>query len=325
MTGPPQLAVVVDTEEEFDWTRPFARENVATRSIPSQALAHEIYDPLGIVPTYVVVYPVARDPLALDFLGALLAEGKAEIGAHLHPWVTPPHEEVVTRRNSYLCNLPPALERAKIERLTDAIADGFGIRPRVFKAGRYGFGPNTRQAIEALGYEIDCSFVPYVSFAADGGPSFHGAPDQPFWLDSGRRLLEVPLTSGFFGRAAGAGEKVQALFDGRLAERLRLPGLLSRTGLVTRSRLTPEGVSAEEQCRLLEALVKRGRRMFTLTYHSPSLAPGNTPYVRSAEDLACFLDRIATVLRFFRDELGGEFTTLTRYRESLAGIESAAA
>ena len=39
----PELLIVVDTEEEFDWTRPFSRDAIATRSIPAQARAHAIY------------------------------------------------------------------------------------------------------------------------------------------------------------------------------------------------------------------------------------------------------------------------------------------
>ena len=117
----PELLIVVDTEEEFDWTRPFSRESIATRSIPAQARAHEFYDRFGIVPTYVVDFPVATDPEAVRFLRGLRDAGKAEIGAHLHPWVTPPHVEQVNIRNSYHCNLPPELERAKIAALTEAI------------------------------------------------------------------------------------------------------------------------------------------------------------------------------------------------------------
>ena len=329
----PQLAIVVDTEEEFDWTRPFARENRATRSIPAQALAHEIYDPLGMVPTYVIDHPVATDETAIDFLAGLKRRGRAEIGTHLHPWVSPPHEEEVTTFNSYHCNLPPELERAKIVQLTHEIERRFGARPTVFKAGRYGFGANTAQVLKALGYEIDCSFVPYVSFAGDGGPDYQRTPDQPFWLDGAvRGLLEVPLTSGFFGLLAGGGPLVQGLLNNRRAERLRVPGMLARSGLLARSRLSPEGVDAAEQCRLLQAMVKRGRRFFTLTYHSPSLAPGHTPYVRSEAELADFLKRIETVLLYFRDTLGGEFTTLTKHRAQLlreaggpAGTEGARA
>jgi hypothetical protein len=325
VSAPLELAIVVDTEEEFDWTEPFARENRATTSIPAQARAHALYDRLGIVPTYVVDHPVATDPAAVRFLGGLAAAGRAEIGAHLHPWVTPPFEEAVTRENSFHGNLPPALERAKIAALTDAIAQGFGARPTVFKAGRYGFGPHTAEALVALGYGIDCSFVPHVSFAGEGGPSFYGRPDAPFWLDPAGGLLEIPLTSGFAGSLAGAAMRRPALFDSEAAARLRLPGMLARLGLAERIRLSPEGHSADEQCRLLRALAGRGHRFFTLTYHSPSLAPGHTPYVRSDADLATFLARLEAVLLFFRDTLGGTFTTLTSYRAGLLGEQRRAA
>ena len=179
----PELLIVVDTEEEFDWSKPFSRESVATRSIPAQARAHEVFNRFGMVPTYCIDYPVATDPNAVHFLRALREAGKAEIGAHLHPWVNPPHREELSAYNSYQCNLPYALERAKIEALTDAVEQGFGARPTIFKAGRYGFGPNTRRVLADLGYEVDCSFVPHSDFSADGGPDFRGLPDVPHWLD----------------------------------------------------------------------------------------------------------------------------------------------
>lgn len=312
----PELLVVVDTEEEFDWKAPFSRESVSTRSIPALARAHDIYNRFGLVPTYVIDFPVATDPNAVHFLRALKEAGKAEIGAHLHPWVNPPHEEEVTTFNSYHCNLPPALERAKLRALTEAIETGFGERPAIFKAGRYGFGPNTQKVLVELGYEVDCSFVPHTDFSADGGPDFRGAPDVPHWLDEGAGLLEVPLTTGYFGAMAGLGGRAAWLFDDARAEALRLPGLLSKAGLVTRSRLSPEGVSAAEQCRLIEAMAGQGHRLFCLTYHSPSLEPGHTPYVTSEADLDRFLGAIETVLGFFRDEIGGRFTTLTEVRRN---------
>jgi len=311
----PQLAIVVDTEEEFDWSKPFSRAARSTTAISAQALAHALYDRFGVVPTYVIDYPVATDPLSIDVLGGLAARGEAEIGAHLHPWVTPPNDELVSTHNSYHCNLPPERERAKIISLTEAITHHFGRRPTIFKAGRYGFGANTQAALIEQGYAIDTSFVPHVNFGGDGGPSYIGAPDQPFWLDREAGLFEVPLTSGFIGLAAGFGPQIAPLFDHRAALALRMPGALAKLGLVARSRLTPEGVSANEQCRLIKAMVARGRRVFVLTYHSPSLAVGHTPYVRSQAELDAFLGRIETVLRFFQRDIGGTFTTLTALRD----------
>lgn len=312
----PELLVVVDTEEEFDWSKPFSRESVATRSIPAQGRAHDVYERFGLVPTYVIDFPVATDPDAVRFLRALKEAGKAEIGAHLHPWVNPPHEEEVTPFNSYHCNLPPALERAKLNALTEAIETGFGERPTIFKAGRYGFGPNTGKVLVELGYQVDCSVVPHTDFSADGGPDFRGRLDVPHWIDEGAGLLEVPLTTGYFGAMAGLGGRAAWLFDDARAEALRVPGLLSKAGLVTRSRLSPEGVSAAEQCRLIEAMAGQGHRLFCLTYHSPSLEPGHTPYVRTEADLDRFLSAIETVLAFFRDEMDGRFTTLTEVRRN---------
>lgn len=309
-----QLLVVVDTEEEFDWSKPFSRTATSTHSIPAQARAHAIYERFGVVPTYVIDYPVATDPLAVHFLRALKEAGKAEIGAHLHPWVTPPHREEVNRRNSYHCNLPAELERAKIETITSAIEAAFGERPTVFKAGRHGFGPNTAKVISDLGYEVDCSKLPHTDLSGEGGPDFRGTPSEPHWLDEGRGLLEVPLTIGYFGRFAGVGPRLDWLFDHGAAAKLRVPGALARANLVARSRLTPEGVSADEQCRLMEALAERGQRLFSLVYHSPSLEPGHTPYVRSEADLEAFLAAIEQVLTFFRDRIGGRFTTLSQVR-----------
>lgn len=322
--GPPELLVVVDTEEEFDWSAPFARANVATRSIPAQARAHEVLDRFGLVPTYVVDHPVATGRAAAAFLRGLKEEGRAEIGAHLHPWVTPPYEEEVSPANSYHCNLPPALERAKIVTLTDAIANAFGERPTVFKAGRYGFGPNSARAIAELGYTVDCSYLPHTDLRFDHGPDYRRTPEVPFWLDEERRLLEIPLTISYLGRAAGLGPRIEGLFDSRRAARLHVPGILARAGLVARSKLTPEGVPAAEQCRLIAAMLARGVRTFSLTWHSPSLAPGHTPYVRDEADLAVFLNAIETVLTFFRDECGGRFTTATAVRRRYSEAAAAA-
>ena len=135
----PVLVVVVDAEEEFAWDRSFDRHNVGTTSIASQPLMHErVFDQLGIVPTYMCDWPVTTAPASSATLRRLMEEGRCEIGAHLHPWVSPPHVEQVNRFNSYAGNLPRELEYEKIHRLTEAIVDAFGHVPLAFKAGRYG-------------------------------------------------------------------------------------------------------------------------------------------------------------------------------------------
>jgi hypothetical protein len=70
---------------------------------------------------------------------------------------------------------------------------------------------------------------------------------------------------------------------------------------------------------------------FSATYHSPSLAPGNTPYVRNEADLSAFLQRIEQYLRFFTEDVGGraatpfEVKTLAEGRRTPVCVKAAAA
>src|SRR5262245_52639060 len=123
----PQLAVVVDTEEEFDWDKPFSRDAVGGTAIQEVPRLQAIASRFGFKPTYVIDYPVASTPSSADCLAAYAQRGECHIGAHLHPWVSPPYSETVNRRNSYAFNLDPSLEREKISQLKEAIAEHVGV------------------------------------------------------------------------------------------------------------------------------------------------------------------------------------------------------
>lgn len=316
--GSPLLLVTIDTEEEFDWSLPLARSNTAVRSIGAQHRAQDIFDAHGVVPTYLVDYPVASDEEAVAVLRGFLADGRCEIGAHLHPWVNPPHEEQVNPYNSYPGNLAAPLERAKLECLTETIERNFGLRPTAYRAGRYGVGPATADILEGLGYQVDLSIVPYTSFSEDGGPDFAAFEARPYWFGDERRLLEVPVSCGFAGGLAGWGAALFPVLAGRLGMTLRVPGVAARLGLLERIRLTPEGIDHAAHRRLTRRLLDQGRRVFCLTYHSPSLEPGNTPYVRDEGELRGFLDTIDRYLDYFFTEVGGRPTTPTALYGMLA-------
>lgn len=316
--GTPVVAVVVDTEEEFDWARPLAAANTAVQAMRAQARAHAVFARYGVRPTYVVDWPVVDQDDGWRPLHELYRDGLCEIGAHLHPWVNPPAEEVVCNANSYPGNLPPALEQAKLARLADRIGERFGARPTVYKAGRYGVGPNTARILDALGFEIDASVVPGTDLTRQEGPDFSACGARPYWFGRGRRLLEIPLSVGYVGALAPAGRTLYPPAASPLGMRLRAPGVLARTRLLERITLTPEGVVHAEHRRLVQAMLAAGHRIFSFTYHSPSLAPGNTPYVTSEAELGTFLDRFERFFDFFFGALGGRPATLTEIRRLVA-------
>ncbi|MGZ3253357.1 MAG: polysaccharide deacetylase family protein [Burkholderiaceae bacterium] len=317
---PPVLLVVIDTEEEFDWSQPFSRTNTFTTAIAAQPIAHtRVFDKFGIVPTYVIDWPVATTPSAVSTMRALMENDQCEIGAHLHPWVSPPHTEIVSSYNSYAGNLPKELEFEKLRSLTNAITENFGRAPLTFKAGRYGVGTHTSEIIASLGYKIDASIVPYTSFDSDGGPKFSKYSEQPFWFGNKTQpLLELPATTGFCGRLRRFGSTIYPTLASKHLNALRLRGIAARSGMLERIRLTPEGGSASDMIRLTSALRRSGCQVFTLTYHSPSIVPRNTPYVRSNEELAAFFDAIDKYCAYFRDEIGGTFMSISKLHEILA-------
>ncbi len=318
--SPPVLLVIIDTEEEFDWGQPFDRASVGTTSIAGQPLMHErVFDPLGIVPTYVIDWPVASTPASSAVLRDLMQAGRCEIGTHLHPWVSPPYDEEVSRLNSYAGNLPRQLEYDKLRMLTETITSAFGRAPVTFKAGRYGLGPHSAESIAALGYQVDASVVPYSAFVDDGGPDFRDFDEHPYWFEAGNRtLLELPVTTGYAGWLRSQGPSLYAFAQQDWARKARLGGILSRSGALERIRLSPEVATGAEMRRLSTALHAGGCQVFTLTYHSPSMVAGHTPYVRTAAELERFITTVHDYCTWFRDTLGGQFMSVTELAAQLA-------
>ena len=306
---PPMIVVVVDTEAEFDWARKQPRRAMGVTSVKRQAQTQRIFERYSVRPTFVLDYPVSSTPEGYEFIRDLHRSGICEIGAHLQPWDTPPFVEQATDENSYPGNLPYELEREKLIQLTQIIIENFGVRPRIYKAGRYGVGPFTAQILAELDYQIDVSVVPGTDLSRNFGPNFSHCGARPYWFGAGRPLLEIPLSIGYTGLLAPAGPMAYLLTMNEQLKALHVPGILARLGLVERITLTPEGISFAEQRRLTRALLRSGHRVFSFTYHSPSLAPGNTPYVRNEAELRAFLLRIEQYLDFFIGDLGGRAAT----------------
>ena len=302
----PLLVVLIDAEEDFDWAKPLSRHTVGVKSMARQHLAHAVFDRYGVKPTYLVDFPVANQAEGFLPLRDLLAEARCEIGAQMHPWVAPPFVEPVTPYSSYLCNLPVALQYAKIRRLKNEIEDMIGVVPIMFRAGRYGIGNRTAEILVDLGFCIDTSVVPRWSFAEEGGPDFSRHVPAAYWADSDRKLLELPLSCDFVGKAWLRQSGVGRFAMHPLNQKLRLPGLLARAGMLERIKLTPEGMTLDEAKRLTRTMLGGGRKIFTLSYHSPSLEPGNTPYVQDHADLAEFLTWLDGYFEFFLGDIKGE-------------------
>ncbi len=321
----PILSVVIHTEEEFDWSKGFDRNATSVVHMRYVHRAQDIFDKFGITPTYVVDYPIASQEDSIRPLKEFSDSGQAVIGAHLHPWVSPPHEEQVSARNSYPGNLPRELEARKLAILSEQIEAAFGYRPTVYLAGRYGFGPHTGEILHELGFEVDVSPAPPLDFRDDGGPDYSGFSSHPYWFGSKRRLLGLPGTGAYVGLLRRGEHRLYSAATHRRLRYARLPGMLSRLRLLERIRLSPEGYTSEELKRLTLALLRRGFRVFVFSFHSPSVHPGFTNYVQSKDQLQAFLNNCRNYLTFFLNSLNGVSMTPLELKTHLEELELAKA
>jgi hypothetical protein len=122
---------------------------------------------------------------------------------------------------------------------------------------------------------------PGFDYRVDGGPDFTAVGGEA-WREGG--LVELPLSTVFTGALRRRGARLHA----RLGAIPRVRGLFARAGLLSRVPLTPEGVPVTEALEAIAVALGEGASVLNFAFHSPSLVPGNTPYVRDAADLARF-------------------------------------
>ena len=297
------LIVSIDTEED-NWQP--SRSGVTVENICELHRLARFFDRLGVRPTYFTAYQVAIQPRAAETLRDLCAEGRAEIAAHLHPWNTPPLAEAFVPRNSMVKNLPAELQLAKLRRLTAALEEAFGFTPRAFRAGRYGLGRDTVGALVRCGYRVDSSVTPFVSWEnVDDGPTFVGAPVVAYHVAPDRDvrrsapdgdLLEIPLSYGFSRGPFGLWGRVRRVLDVAPFRPFHLVGLAARAGLFKRIALCPEVASVADMLTLSRRLLEHGVRHLHLSWHSPSLKPGLSPFAATGADVACLYSSVETYL-----------------------------
>jgi hypothetical protein len=295
--------ITVDTEED-NWGD-FACQSPSVENVRLLTGFQRLCDEHGAVPTYLTNWPVAATPWSRDLLRELVAAGRCEIGAHCHPWNTPPLEESVGPAASWMSNLDSRLVGQKLENLHRLLTDAFGREPRVFRAGRWAFGPGILDALAQLGYQVDSSVAPYVDWSVEGGPD--GSLEDMQISAKGGGLLEIPPTIGFLEadqrRAARAYRLFRRLFRSRHRARQEAwgNGPAARLGLASLRWLSPEHSSAAEMIRLGSVLRDAGYPWLNVPLHSVTLLPGRTPFVRTLDDQARFLDTVREFLAWASD------------------------
>ena len=311
---PPKLAIVIHTEEEFDWDSGF-KVDATTVSHGRELFDFvEAFSSLGAKTTLAMDYAFVNSQQGQACIKDLQCtesvEDKVEFATHLHPWVNPPWNNTalkeVTEVQSYPGNLSFEDEFSKLSFLTDKIKETTGVSPVTYLAGRYGIGKNTASILSQLGYKIDVSISPFADFRQQYGTDF-SSHNNKITVQNG--ILNWPHTSAvvspfkyvrrFFNSSPSA--YASNTFGMRVFKKL------SRAKL---HRLSPEGFSLRDMQSVTKYQYALGQSCFILSFHSPSVKSGLTPYVRTPEELEKFKEKTLTFLSWFKTSLNGEFITV---------------
>jgi hypothetical protein len=316
MNVKPLFTVGVDTEADDQWTRE-GRKRLSVENARALPRLQALCDAYGVRPSYLVTHEMATREPARSILRELAATRGCEIGAHLHPWSSPPYreEDLVGR---YPSELDATLLEAQLQELTAAIETSLGVRPVSYRAGRHGFDTRSLRILETLGYVVDTSVDPLFNERRKGGPSFAGAPVTPYWpshqdvcVSGASTVLEIPVSSA-----------TSPWLPKRLEKRFTsLPALpwrayLKRVGLRA-IWLRPSYSSVEDAKALASGLVARGVPTLNMLFHSSELVPGGSPYNKDAKDVDRFFDRLERVFEHVMKRLEARGVTYRECAEAL--------
>jgi hypothetical protein len=322
-----KFIITIDTEGDNQWDhgRTLTVENVKyVDRFQSLCEAH------GISPTYLVTSEICEDPYAQKLFSDYVKKNRAEVGAHLHSWTTPPFlPDTGFRENDenhiFASELDHDLLSEKIKNLTEQITRLIGRVPTSFRSGRYGFNETVARVLIENNFLVDSSVTPFVSWSEQRGlPGGKGGPDfidsSPFpdqYNFKAGSLIEIPVTILPTILPLNGNHRIASYYFRNVNTNLflRILRKLFYTSQPVWLRPTPDMTPA-----LLKALVREARSInlpyLTMMFHSSELMPGCSKYRpddQSIEELYTLLEIFFTAL----DSGGIESVTLTNAANEL--------
>jgi hypothetical protein len=305
-----KLLVTIDVEEEGLFSGNYSREESSASNVFELDVLDSVFLELNVRPTLLVSYQVANKDKALKKMFSLKDKWKAEIGAHLHHWNTPPivFDPVPQPTPSELMSTD--LLEAKARSLFESLSDGQS-RPTSFRMGRFNLGPKMFQVLERMGVKVDSSISPLRK--SYGGPDHLMAPSDPYFpnpLDPREKgkssVLEAPVSILPIFR--GVDRRLDLLSKTRYFPERATEWLAMNVASIA---IQPAWVNlnvAKTGVRLHKA---RGGKCLTIFFHSSELAPGMNPLNTTKEAVRTFIKNLRTFIQWLQTRYDAQSYTLS--------------
>lgn len=321
-----KLAVTIDVEEEGLFEDEYRSGDAPTRNVEELMRLDPIFTEWGIRPTLLVSYQVIRHQRHQDLLATLAEKWRAEIGLHLHPWNTPPLQELSYPEPVPSELIPKELLAAKLRTLLDVMKRA-GFDPVSFRMGRFNMGPRMFSVLdETPDIQVDSSMAPFRKYY--GGPAHLALrtdpyfPDQSQVLDPGSsRVLEVPLT--VVPLFPGLGRLLARLDEAAVFPDGRVPQIAAKVASLPAQPMWTGLHRLKAAARLHQ---HRGGKVLTTFFHSSEIMAGGCPRHATKAHVDRFLEKLSRFVEWLRTECSAESMTLSElgalYRGERPATES---
>lgn len=242
----------------------------------------------GVPLTLLCTWPVLSDPGCCDILRHWREDLGAEIGAHLHPWNTPPLSDEPGQAWTPSEAMDTTLLDAKLAELVRICRKATGKTPKSFRMGRFDLGPKVRALLPRHGLLVDGSIVP-VTWSPALPEAFLSPADPYLWPagDGGACLTEAPVTMAPLSPALRDAVWRIARVSGPSAG----GWLLKRFHTLGAAGAIPAWFPLASMKLGARLHLARGGRIVHLFIHSSELMPGCAPHVPDEAAIARVLRR----------------------------------
>ena len=288
MRRKPSFLITIDTEGDNLWSRP---RTATTKNASYLPRFQELCEKYGLKPTYLTNYEMANSTVFQQLGKDIVKRGVGEIGMHLHAWDMPPSYKLTeddSRFHPYLIEYPEKVMLEKISIMTDLLENIFGVKMLSHRAGRWSFDERYAQILIELGYKVDCSVTPHVSWKShlgapdkDGGTDYTDFPETAYFIDpldisrpGHSALLEIPVSI----------KKADGLANTVLSHSLLLNTSLARRAsnrLFPKVWLRPNGTNLNQMLGYLRYALSTKRDYVEFMLHSSEFMPGGSPLFKS--------------------------------------------
>ncbi len=264
--------ITIDTEGDNLWSVSDLKTPIRTENAKFLQRFQELCEKYGFIPTYLTNYEMANADAMRELGRVGLKKGTLEIGSHEHAWNSPPYfpliKSPIKRGKPYLGEYPQLVIRKKLEYLTKLLEDTFQCPITSHRGGRWCLNAIIIRELDRLGYTVDCTCTPGISWKRDRGWSigsrgtdWSSYENRPFILDyplgNGRKksgIIEIPVTS------------VKKVKGG------------------TPKWFRPDGSNLMELLGILDYMYERREPYIEFMLHSSELMPGGSPtFVRRGQ------------------------------------------